>query len=126
MNSSGISKVIVWAPRVLSLVFAFFISLFATDAFAQGYSAIESVVAFLIHLIPTYILIAFILLSWKKPFFGGLGFFLSGTMLALMIGNQSLAIHLLITFPNFIIGSLYLLSAKQLHQNQDDNRKPAK
>ena len=45
--------VLYWAPRILSIIFAGFISLFALDVFNEGHSFWETLLALAVHLIPT-------------------------------------------------------------------------
>jgi hypothetical protein len=56
--------VLYWAPRILCLLFIAFISLFALDVFTERVSVPHLVIAFLIHLIPSAILVILLALSW--------------------------------------------------------------
>jgi hypothetical protein len=51
-------KVIYWLPRILCILAILFISVFALDAFDPELSIWQQIVGFLIHLIPSFILIA--------------------------------------------------------------------
>ena len=66
---------ILWTPRVLSILFACFISLFALDVFVEGRPWTEILVALLIHLIPTYLLILVLVLAWRRPWIGAAAYF---------------------------------------------------
>ena len=46
-------RVFHWSPRVLSILFALFLSIFALDVFSEGYAFAETILALLMHLIPT-------------------------------------------------------------------------
>ena len=48
---------LLWIPRVLAIMFILFISVFALDAFSGKVPFIKEFVGFLIHLIPSFILI---------------------------------------------------------------------
>jgi hypothetical protein len=63
-----------WAPRVLGIFFATFVSLFALDVFNGGYGFRETIVALLIHLIPTAIIGAVLAVSWRREWIGGILF----------------------------------------------------
>lgn len=64
---------ILWTPRVLSIVFICFVSLFALDVFAEGRPWTEILAALLVHLIPTYALLILLLLAWRRPWIGAVG-----------------------------------------------------
>jgi len=72
-------KFLYWLPRILGILFAFFISIFALDSFWEGIPFSEAIVSFLIHLISTYIMIAVLLIAWKWELVGGILFILAGT-----------------------------------------------
>jgi hypothetical protein len=67
-----------WTPRVLAILFALFISLFALDAFAVDKPFLEQVAGFLIHLIPTAVVVAATAIAWKRGVIGGVLFILIG------------------------------------------------
>ena len=71
-------KFLYWLPRILGILFALLISIFALDSFGKSIPFIEAIVGFLIHLIPTYIMIAILLIAWKWELVGGILFILPG------------------------------------------------
>jgi len=99
-----------WAPRGLAIVFIAFISLFALDVFAEDYPMGEKIVAFLIHLLPTFILVAILIIAWKWEQLGGLIFIALGVYyLFLMVGHEiPIASYLILPGLFFIIGILFL------------------
>ena len=108
-----------WAPRIMAILFAIFISLFALDAFGQGYPWVEELVAFLIHLIPTYGVIAVLLVAWKWPLPGGLGFIAGGAFYLVKVHGMHWLAYLLISGPLFLIGVLFLVSHfVNMHKNK--------
>jgi len=48
----------------------------------------EAVVGFLIHLVPTYIMIAILLIAWKRGLVGGILFILPGLFLIFFFGAE--------------------------------------
>jgi hypothetical protein len=70
----SLQRFLFWTPRGLGLLFAGFLSLFALDVFSAGYGVWESVAALLIHLIPTAVLLVVLVLSWRWPWVGAVGF----------------------------------------------------
>ncbi|MBZ0178017.1 MAG: hypothetical protein K8F36_01910 [Melioribacteraceae bacterium] len=69
MNTK-ISKVVYWSPRLLAVLFALFLSLFATDVFNQTGGFFSIAAAFLIHLIPAFIILIVLIISWKREWIG--------------------------------------------------------
>ena len=73
MNKS-VKRVVFWLPRILCLLFAVFISLFALDVFGEGYGFWETIVAFLIHLIPTGLILIALAIAWRWEWIGAILF----------------------------------------------------
>lgn len=117
-----------WIPRILCIAAIFFVSIFAADAFAPGLSMSQQLREFTIHLIPSFILTAILILAWNRELLGGMIFTLLGLGLSpvvfLMNYNNnhsviiSLSIILLITIPFVVVGILFIIShrRKQLAQ----------
>ena len=109
-------KFLYWLPRILGILFAIFISIFALDTFGEGIPFLEAIVGFLIHLIPTYIVIAILLIAWKGGMAGGLLFILAGACYMVWMHNLHWAAFLLIGGPPVLIGILFItahLSSKR-------------
>ena len=109
-----------WLPRIICVLAILFVSLFAADAFAPGLTIWQQLGDFLLHLIPSFILLALLLVAWKWELIGGIIFILLGIVLSPFIfmlnynRNQSLGISLgiilCITFPFIVAGILFILS----------------
>ncbi len=97
-----------------------FISLFAADAFSPGLTIWQQLGAFIIHLIPSFILLAFLIVAWKWEYVGGIIFIIIGLGLSPFVFmhnykmNQSiwmsLGIIMIITVPFIIVGGLFIVS----------------
>ncbi len=109
-----------WLPRILGIGAILLVSLFALDAFEGDKSVSEQILAFLIHLIPSFILLAILLLAWFYERLGGIIFAVIGLgfapFLFTMNYNRSgsvwvgLSVVLLINLPFIITGALFILS----------------
>ena len=109
-----------WLPRILCILAIAFVSLFALDAFSSELSLWQQIGAFLMHLIPSFILLALLILAWKKELIGGIIFMLIGLGLSPVVFSHnyrmnhsifmSLGIILTITIPFVIVGLLFLIS----------------
>jgi hypothetical protein len=115
---SGIIKVLYWLPRIICILAIIFISIFAADAFEPGKSMGQQLIAFLIHLIPSFVLLLLLLLAWKKELIGGIIFTVIGIVMTpvIFLHNynvnhflvaQCIGIVLMITFPFILCGILF-------------------
>lgn len=100
-----------WAPRLLGIAFALFISLFALDAFEAGRPFGQNIQAFLIHLIPTLFIILALILAWKWEWVGIVLFL--GLAIAYIImawGRFPFLTYLIICGPLLLISILFGLN----------------
>ena len=97
-----LKAIIYWFPRILSILFTVFISIFAFDVFGNP----QWFIALLIHLIPTSILIIITVVAWKKEIIGGFLFLLAG-FLALIITHFEAFV---LTIPAFVIGLVFIIT----------------
>jgi hypothetical protein len=97
-------KFLYWLPRVLSILFIGFISLFALDVFGQP----NWFLAFIIHLIPSLILIILTVIAWRNELWGGILFLTIGLVLLLLSGYEAL----ILIIPTLVIGIFFLLSKR--------------
>jgi len=111
--NKGIIHALFWAPRVLSVLFAIFLSLFALDVFNEGYSFGETVLALFIHLIPVYIVAIVLVIAWRLEWVGAV-LFLSLSMLYLFMswGRVHWSAYLGISAPLVLLSALFLLNWK--------------
>jgi hypothetical protein len=113
-------KVFHWLPRIICILAILFVSLFAADAFAPELTIWQQLGAFIIHLIPSFILLAFLIVAWKWEYIGGIIFIIIGLGLSpfVFVHNykmnhsiwMSLGIILSITIPFVIVGILFIVS----------------
>lgn len=113
-----------WLPRIICILAILFISMFAVDAFAPGLTIWQQIGGFLIHLIPSYILLAMLLVAWKWEYSGGITFTITGLAfcVAVFLLNhnrnqfsvaQSTINALIVAFPFVIVGVLFIVSYKK-------------
>jgi hypothetical protein len=113
-------KIIHWTPRIICILAILFVSMFALDSFDQKFTLWQQLQAFFIHLIPTYILILFLVVAWKWELVGGLILiaFALGLVPSIYYHNyymnhsvwMSLSVILMINFPFVVTGALFVLS----------------
>jgi len=123
-------KILHWAPRIICILAILLISLFALDSFSPELTLWLQLSGFFIHLIPSFILLALLILSWKKELIGGILFTLIGSILSPIIYQHnysmnhslwmSLGIILIITLPFVVVGILFIVSFFLKKTKSDD------
>ncbi len=116
-------KLLHWTPRILCILAIIFLSLFALDAFEEGMPIGKQILGFLIHMIPSFVLIIFLIIAWKWEFIGGIIFMAVGIIFSPIIFNMnysmnesiwvSIGIIASITFPFIIVGVLFVVNYYQ-------------
>ncbi len=115
------TRVFHWLPRIICILAILFVSLFAADAFTPGLTIWKQLGGFLIQLIPSLILLAFLIVAWKWELIGGIIFVVIGLVtspLVFMLNHNrnhfsicaSLIDVLIITFPFIVVGVLFIIS----------------
>ena len=114
--SSTYSRLLVWTPRLLGVLFAAFIGLFSADVFAEDLTAWQTLIAFAVHLVPTLIVVLVLVVAWRWEAVGGLLFLGAGVgyAIAVIAGHHPLSWIPAISGPLFLIGMLFLLSGRVL------------
>jgi hypothetical protein len=100
---------LLWSPRILGLALGAFLTLFAFDGFQQGKPFGAAFAEFAIHLIAPAVVVAIVVLSWRRAWLGGIGFVLLATLYAVSAWSRPDWI-LAISGPLLAIGVLFLLS----------------
>ncbi len=113
-------NILHWSPRILGILAILFLSLFALDSFGPGLTLWQQIGAFLIHLIPSFVLLIMLLIAWKWELIGGILFILIGLGFTPVVFihnykmNQSvlgsLTVILIITIPFIVVGILFVLN----------------
>jgi peptidoglycan/LPS O-acetylase OafA/YrhL len=116
------SKFVFWTPRILVIVFALFLGMFSFDVFEEGYTFWGTVFAFFMHNLPSLILLAFLLMSWKHELVGAIIFGLLGVaglvgtvLMVPMLNRGSMfnPIFPIIGVVSLSIGILFLVGWRQ-------------
>jgi len=118
---------IYWSPRILCILAILFISMFAADAFSHGLSLGQQLLAFFMHMIPSFILTIFLIIAWKYEFSGGIIFILTGLGLSPWVFmhnyamNHSIAMSLgiiaVINLPFVLTGVLFIINHYMKHRD---------
>ncbi|MFB6317855.1 hypothetical protein [Saccharicrinis sp. FJH54] len=113
------NKILFRLPRVISILAILFVSMFAFDAFEPDLTVWQQVKAFMIHLVPSFILTLLLILAWSKQLVGGIAFTVVGLVFTPFIYTHnysmnhsvgiSIGIVLMISFPFVVVGVLFIL-----------------
>lgn len=101
-----IEQFLFWSPRVLGILFALFLSIFAFDVFSEDYSAAEVILAFLIHLIPTYVVLIIVYVAWYREDIGAAMFFVLSVFYLVSGGDEKWVVLI----PLIVITLLFLIA----------------
>jgi len=105
-------------PRISSIGFILFLSLFSLDVFSE-YSGVDIVLPLLIHLIPSFVLLVVSLISWKYDFIGVVVFWSVAVFYVFVVGfNRPWSWYVGISGSVIIVGILFLLSWFQKRENK--------
>ncbi|MFA5050606.1 MAG: hypothetical protein WC499_00610 [Patescibacteria group bacterium] len=97
------NKIIYWLPRILSIGFVVFLSLFSLDVFSE-YSGWRVILPLFMHLLPSFALLILIIVAWKHERLGGFIFLIIGLLMLILSRFESM----IISIPAIILGALFL------------------
>jgi hypothetical protein len=108
----SVKQVLFWTPRILSVLYAIFISMFALDVFSAGYGFWGTIAALLIHLVPTGVILAVLAIAWRWEWLGGVLFIALGILYLVIswVGFPAWSVYVVISGPLFLIGMLFLIN----------------
>lgn len=112
-HRSPAHQLLYWAPRALCIVFALFISLFALDVFGEGRGVWETTIALLMHLIPTFLLVIILVISWRREWIAGVLFPLLAVVYVVWTLDKPFAgwgVWSITAGPLVLTGALFLLN----------------
>ena len=102
---AGTKRIILWSPRILGILFAIFISLFALDVFGEGDTLGETIIALGMHMIPTLIVVLALVVAWRWPWLGAIVYMALAVVYMLMSHGESFVLSV----PLFLLGVLFLV-----------------
>jgi hypothetical protein len=104
-------RALFWTPRILCIAFALFLVIFAFDVFDEAHGFWETAAALGMHLIPNFLLIIVLIVSWKREWFGALLFGALGVLYIVTMWRRfPLDVYLLIAGPLFVMAILFYLN----------------
>jgi len=110
MNMS-VKRCLFWTPRILCILFALFLSIFALDVFGEGLGFWQTMLALLSHLIPTFFILIVLVFSWRWELVGGILFTALGMLYLITCwGRFPWMTYLTISGPLILTGVLFLIN----------------
>jgi hypothetical protein len=114
------AKLLHWIPRVLVILAILFVSMFAFDSFSPERTAWQNTIALLMHLSPSFVLLAILVVAWKWEKVGGIILTVVGVALSFSVFMlnfrrnhsvwMSLLIILMVCIPFVAAGVLFIVS----------------
>jgi hypothetical protein len=103
-----VKPLLFWTPRVLGILCTLFLSVFALDVFGEGYGFWKTIVALIMHLIPTMIVLTALIIAWRWEALGAILLIAPGVWYLVNTWHH-LDWCLVIAGPLFLIGGLFLV-----------------
>jgi prolipoprotein diacylglyceryltransferase len=114
-------KVLYWTARILCILAILFISLFALDSVSSERTFWQNATALIMSLIPSFVLLAALIIAWKWEKTGGIILTIIGLALSIFVfvlnykRNQfsvanSLKNALILAIPFVLAGILFIIS----------------
>jgi hypothetical protein len=102
------NRFLFWSPRILTILFALFLSVFALDVFSEGQGFWRTALALAIHLLPSATVLVILAAAWRWEWMGVVLF----ALLATLYARQVLPMHpswaAAISGPLVAIAALFL------------------
>jgi hypothetical protein len=111
-----LARIIHWAPRIAAIAIILFLGLFSLDVFDTQATPLELLGGFLIHNIPSIILIVLLILAWKRPLIGFATFLIAAVLFIIFFVRSIYALQNFVLFviPILLIAALFYADWKWL------------
>ncbi len=107
---------LIWIPRALIFAYIIFLSIFAFDS--------KSAIEFLIHMIPSLILLIIFIFSWKNSKIAAILFALIGIItVAFFKTYTDIFVFLMVSMPPILISILFWILGNKHNKNRRKKRK---
>ena len=104
-------NILFWTPRVLGILIAGLLTLLSMDVFAEGYPFWQSILGFLIHMLPAFAIILVLALAWRWEWVGALGFIAFGVWYVAITWSNDMhwSAYVILSGVPGLIGILFLV-----------------
>src|SRR5271165_1160495 len=83
-------RLLYWSPRILTIAYALFISVFALDVFHEAHGFWHTALALSIHLIPSMVVVAVLIVAWRWEWIGAGLFFVAAVYYAVFMLHRNI------------------------------------
>ncbi|HEY9115709.1 MAG TPA: hypothetical protein VIN10_13505 [Bacteroidales bacterium] len=119
-NTQG-NPIVSWVLRILLIITILFFSMFSFDVFEENLGFWDTALAFLMHNIPTFVMITILIIAWNWESIGGillmLGILGFATFIGLSSGRFMSGTLIVLGIP-FLIGALFVVNHYFLGKKQ--------
>jgi uncharacterized membrane protein len=111
-----INRYLYWTPRILTILFIIFLTLFSLDVITPEASFSELAMGLLIHNLPALVLLIVLIISWKYEIVGGIVFILAGLLYIIFTFQTDIRWYIVLNWsitiagPAFLIGILFVIN----------------
>lgn len=111
MDSKESARLLLfWSPRLLTILFALFISSFALDVFGEVSGFWMTAAALLVHLIPTFVILLLLAAAWRWEWIGAVAFTSLGILYLLAAWDRfHWSACAMISGPLLLIGVMFFM-----------------
>lgn len=109
------TKIVIWLPRIISIIFVLFLAMFSLDVFEPGRSVQEIAVGLFMHNIPALIMLAVVIVSWRREIVGAAAFATAGIFYIVILLKSGFEWYMVswvlaISGPALVVSSLYFFA----------------
>jgi hypothetical protein len=114
--SPRLAGLIHWAPRMAALLIILFTGLFSLDVFGEALTPLETLGAFLMHNIPSILMLLVLAFAWKRPVVGFWAFLVVAIAFVIFFVRDIFALTNLLLFviPLLLVAFLFYADWKWL------------
>lgn len=111
----------LWVPRIAMIIYIAFLSLFSLDAFSTDLTFGEQILDFLKHSIPSLVLAAVLVFTWRNPMIAGFSFIIIGLIMAGYFQHyKRWDWFAAIDLPVILIGATFYIYHKFIRSKRED------
>ena len=108
MTMKTTQRLMFWTPRLLGLAVSLFLAVFALDAFSEPRPPADAILDFLIHLLPSLVVVSLVAASWRREWIGAVAFAILGMVYAATTARGHMDWIVLISGPLLLVSALFL------------------
>ena len=124
MTTTG-KGVFFWAPRLLTILFALYLSVFALDVFAEAKGFVQTLTDLVLHLMPTFLVVVLLAFAWRWDLIGVVAFAgLAIAYIVVMWGRFPWVTYAAISGPLLLMSILFWFSWRQRARARTAGQQP--